>query len=470
MRFIVGTRAAESVEAAKRLASDLSRSGIEPRLLEQGLLSTNFWHRRYEVRGLVSPELVGGDDRYAVLDVFDHVHGVHRAAEVIELVPRPGFDPVRFSKEAAALARVRHPMLPQLVELLVDVDAEREIAVAVLVMERLLGANLETVVRTNGPLAPEHVGWMMADVLTALSALHKAGLMHGDVQPKRLVLGVDAVVRLVDLGRVGVAACDGPYAAPEVATGDGDRRDMRSPAADLYALALTILALVTGREPAQLPRVLQGADAGAVDVERAVPGVVRSTRALLQRMLTLDPRARPSSALKVRSALGTHASAPRPAAVTVDAITDPSLRSSPRSSVLSSDPFKRARVPSAPVVVADLRKIVWHAVSLVTFEARPGWSPDLEVRYWDADLSHIVSELLQPTGPTFAAWWRARGGRAPVPRSADDAQSRASELARVVVRHVALLVDVVGTQRLHAIDLGDLVIAPVTAEVLEVER
>src|SRR5690606_13181421 len=95
----------------------------------------------------------------------------------------------------------------------------------------------------------------------ALEVAHRHGVIHRDIKPDNLFVGVDGVVKLIDFG-LARSADEGPepqgdseigamtlfgtpeYMAPEqVAGGRVDHR------ADLYALGCVLYELLTGRLP-----------------------------------------------------------------------------------------------------------------------------------------------------------------------------------------------------------------------------
>ena len=101
------------------------------------------------------------------------------------------------------------------------------------------------------------------------------GLSHGDLGPDHLILTPIGAVRFVDFGAARYAGMDPaletrdrgtlPFVAPEVARGEA----VPGQAADVYALAATILFLATGGEPLVVAR-----DEAAMLLEIGERGIV----------------------------------------------------------------------------------------------------------------------------------------------------------------------------------------------------
>jgi hypothetical protein len=96
------------------------------------------------------------------------------------------------------------------------------------------------------------------EVLFYLGCL-KPPVVHRDIKPANLVLDPDGQVRLVDFGAVKEAAARAStigstvagtfgYMAPEVIYGTGE------PRSDLYSLGMTLVTLLTGLAPTELPQ------------------------------------------------------------------------------------------------------------------------------------------------------------------------------------------------------------------------
>lgn len=186
--------------------------------------------------------------------------------------------------EARVLLALRpHPGLPTVREDFFEGDRY------VLVMDWVDGTSLDQVVAARGapgmPL-PSVLRWadQLAAAIDHLHA-HRPVIIHGDVKPANVVLTPDDRVVLVDFGIAssGLAASAGTagYTAPEVLDGQP-----LTPAADIYGLAATVLALLTGRPPGDVRPPWDGVDPTTIQViERALrPG------------LALEPQRRPASA------------------------------------------------------------------------------------------------------------------------------------------------------------------------------
>lgn len=161
----------------------------------------------------------------------------------------------------------------------------------VIAMDWIDGIDLSRLVRARGRpgLAAASVLRWLADAASALTHLHTLDppVVHGDVKPANLVLTSGGRVVLVDLGlsslpngrhrRGGTPG----YAAPELAAGEAPSR-----ASDVYSLAATAFALLTGEPPMGLRPPWDGIDASqATLLENAI-----------RAGLATDPARRPSTA------------------------------------------------------------------------------------------------------------------------------------------------------------------------------
>jgi serine/threonine protein kinase len=110
----------------------------------------------------------------------------------------------RFVREARAAAAFRSKHVVKII------DAQREHRgpagepMPYLVMELLLGANLEAIVEARGPLPKEQVSWALRQVGKALDLAHARGIVHRDLKPENLFVAIDdegePVTKVCDFG------------------------------------------------------------------------------------------------------------------------------------------------------------------------------------------------------------------------------------------------------------------------------
>jgi len=202
----------------------------------------------------------------------------------------------RFVREARAAARILHPAIA----VVHDVDAEA----GWLVMELVDGQSLREVA-ANGPLAPELVRMIGAQVLAGLSAAHAGGVIHRDIKPSNIIIGADNRVKIVDFGiarlvdadmtRTGEHLGTPAYMAPEQMR--GGETDART---DLYGLGATLYELVTGT------RLIAFESPNEATMQRLDSACKDATLAMLiARCLQADPDARFASASAALEALST---------------------------------------------------------------------------------------------------------------------------------------------------------------------
>jgi serine/threonine-protein kinase len=214
----------------------------------------------------------------------------------------------RFDREASALARLEHPNVVRLYDVLEDRGQ------TVLVLELVEGDGLHRVV-SGRRLGWEEARRYCAPVAAGLAHAHERGVVHRDLAPSNVLVehGTGRVVvtdfglaRLVrsttSLPVSGVLAGTPEYWAPEQAAGEPT-----GPATDLYALGCILFQLLAGRLPFEgedrLATGLRRAHEPAPPLASIAPDVPPEAAALVDRLLTRDP-ARRGSATDAALALG----------------------------------------------------------------------------------------------------------------------------------------------------------------------
>ncbi|MCA9535324.1 MAG: protein kinase [Myxococcales bacterium] len=234
----------------------------------------------------------------------------------------------------------------------------------------------------QGPLPMDEALSVCGQVADALHALHRAGLLHRDLCPERIILQADG--RAVILDATVAAPVDSahervfgtaPFVSPEEV--EGKPTSFRS---DLYALGCILYAALAGEPP------FDGAIADVLSAQlNQTPPPLKvelgaEVRTLLDQLLDKEPRRRPFSAQKVARTLvtfvpvalrpgdaaagppsGTRApvpAAPRPAAPSrphaatlmgVPAVVPPPAAAEPSTASRSAPPpLPGGRQPSVP--------------------------------------------------------------------------------------------------------------------------
>jgi serine/threonine protein kinase len=238
-------------------------------------------------------ELVRHIARGGMGDVYEaRDHLLTRPAAVKVYRSTSATDRSRFEREVRVLARLNHPVLVQVYDAGPHGDDEY------VVMELIDGEPLRC---GSSGCPPAEVARIGQAVAGALAYVHGEGIVHRDVTPSNILLDRTGRVRLVDFGimrrleqprvtSASIALGTPAFMAPEQVRGEAV-----GPAADVYALGLVLLELLTGRREFQ-GTVQEVAIARLARDPDTVTGVPASWRPLLLDMLRRDPAQRSSAA------------------------------------------------------------------------------------------------------------------------------------------------------------------------------
>ena len=191
-------------------------------------------------------------DRYVAIKIMSHaVAGDHTFIE-------------RFQREAAAVARLRHQNLVQMLDFGVHKD------ISYMVMEYISGETLkERILRTGiagQRIQISDIEQIIQDTASALDHAHAHGIIHRDVKPSNIMLrsegqlalltsetpftavltdfGVARMLESVQLTGTGAAIGTPDYMSPEQAQGEP-----ATAASDIYALGIVLYEMLTGELP-----------------------------------------------------------------------------------------------------------------------------------------------------------------------------------------------------------------------------
>ncbi|AKT43542.1 serine/threonine-protein kinase [Chondromyces crocatus] len=248
--------------------------------------------------------------------------GFSRTVAIKRLHPQHAQDPeftAMFLDEARVAARIQHPNVVPTLDV-VALDAE-----LLLVMEYVQGESLARLIRAHrerdAGAPPTIAASIVGGALHGLHAAHIAtneqgeplGIVHRDVSPENILVGIDGVPRVLDFGvakargrlhttREGQIKGKIAYMAPEQL-----RAQPVDPRTDVYGAAIVLWELLTGR------RLFTGDNEGAIIVKilggnitppsQLVPDLPPALDDIVMRGLAQDPEDRFTSAWDMAVAL-----------------------------------------------------------------------------------------------------------------------------------------------------------------------
>ncbi|MEG4030080.1 MULTISPECIES: serine/threonine-protein kinase [unclassified Microcoleus] len=166
-----------------------------------------------------------------------------------------------FEREAQVLQALNHPRIPCYRDYF---SLEREAGAGLpwfgLVQDYIPGFSLQELLEKGKKFSEKQVRKIATEVLEILIYLHELSppVLHRDIKPSNLILGEDQHVYLVDFGAVQAQAAVTGVTFTVVGTSGYAPLEQfwgRAVAAsDLYALGATLIHLLTGMTPADLPQ------------------------------------------------------------------------------------------------------------------------------------------------------------------------------------------------------------------------
>ncbi|WP_273543945.1 protein kinase domain-containing protein [Micromonospora fiedleri] len=224
---------------------------------------------------------------------------LERDVAIKEIVSPPGLTDqarqelrTRSLREARAIARLDHVNAVRVFDVLIGDGGDPWI-----VMEYVPSRAFSDHLAADGPVSPARAAQIGLAVLGALRAAHRVGVVHRDVKPANILIGVDGRVVLTDFGlatavedtsltRTGIVLGSPAYLSPERV-----RRGAAGPEGDLWSLGATLFAAVEGEAPYARSSSLESLTALATEP----PPVARRAGALapvLEGLLRKDPAER----------------------------------------------------------------------------------------------------------------------------------------------------------------------------------
>ena len=221
-------------------------------------------------------------DRFVAIKVL-----THREPKYVE----------RFRREAQMLAKIMHPSIIQIYEI---VGSDEESNDPYIVMEYFEGKPLDSALKM-GPLSQEQVVSIIRQTCDGLTKAHKNSVIHRDIKPANIMMAANGEVKILDFGiakaldakkdLTGQTVLGTPYyMSPEQAM--GQPIDART---DIYSLGITAFHLLTGKRPFEAKSKV---DVMLMQVKNPLPNmrdfvdVDERVQAMVEKMTSKQPSAR----------------------------------------------------------------------------------------------------------------------------------------------------------------------------------
>lgn len=211
-------------------------------------------HNRYQLKQKLGQ--TAGRQTWLAEDI-----SVPNAAVVVKLLAfgdEVQWDDVKlFEREAQVLRQLAHPQIPKYRD---SFSIDDRLLWFGLVQDYIPGSSLKQLLAQGKRYTEQQVRQIAADILHVLTYLHELSppVLHRDIKPSNLICGEGDRIYLVDFGAVqDRAAREGAtftvvgtygYAPIEQFSGRAVA------ASDLYALGATLIHLLTGTSPSELPQ------------------------------------------------------------------------------------------------------------------------------------------------------------------------------------------------------------------------
>jgi uncharacterized protein (TIGR02145 family) len=160
----------------------------------------------------------------------------------------------RFLAEARSMARMSHPNIVKVTDLIDDGST------VAFVMEYVEGESLKEYIDRKGKLSDEEINMLFSQMLKAVGYVHEQNLVHRDIKPSNFMVDPNGEVKLMDFGIAkntdansaeytqtgfGMQMGTPMYMSPEQIT---ETKSVTSQS-DIYSLGVVLWQMVTGDKP-----------------------------------------------------------------------------------------------------------------------------------------------------------------------------------------------------------------------------
>ncbi|MFH1228080.1 MAG: tetratricopeptide repeat protein [Planctomycetota bacterium] len=159
----------------------------------------------------------------------------------------------RFQREAAAVAKLKHPNIVQVYEAGV-INKQHYFT-----MDYIEGTSLDAIIKSKNKASLQNITKIILQTAAALHYAHQQNIVHRDIKPANIMIDKTGKVHIADFGLAkqltgldrsltmsGTALGTPDYMPPEQAMGKKDEIDSRS---DIFSLGATLYHCITGQVP-----------------------------------------------------------------------------------------------------------------------------------------------------------------------------------------------------------------------------
>ncbi|HEY2293812.1 MAG TPA: protein kinase, partial [Thermoanaerobaculia bacterium] len=361
----------------------------------------------------------------------------------------------RLRREARAVARLSHPAIVHVYDILEGADGDW------IVMELVEGGTLRSLLDEEGALPPARAVRLCREIAEGLAEAHAQGILHRDLKTSNVIVGPSGRAKILDFGLAKEIPREGDpeiqeltASTPGVILGTafamspeqvlGSPLDERS---DLFSLGSLFYEMLTGEAPFKaesatlsITRVLHHR---VPPLHQSHPELPPDVCDLVDWLLQKEPLHRPQSAVQVIAALGSAAgvSSPGPA---------PARRRAPRADLVDStavtliEPMARSVMDEeSRQSSGERRTVTLVCCALVQTDRAPGDSGALDVEVLSealASFEGLAREVCRELDGSLGAvlnrmLWLCFG----YPRAHEDYAERALRAARLLQERFAAL-------------------------------
>src|SRR5580658_911464 len=214
----------------------------------------------------------------------------------------------RFRREARSVARLNHPHIVTVIDAGEEPSPDGALGGAgggtvgvgtpYIVLEYVEGETLKALIRRDGPLEiPRAIAYTI-ELARALGAAHEHLIVHRDVKPQNVLIGVEGGAKITDFGIARTLTEEGltmdgrilgttDYVSPEQAIGQSVTGQ-----SDLYSLGIVFYEMLTGVVPftgeSPVAVAMKHVREDVPDVQLARPEISAATAAVVDRATVKD--------------------------------------------------------------------------------------------------------------------------------------------------------------------------------------